>query len=82
MPQILQNYSSKSTKGLSRILVTLNLSGDILKLIYFLIKVFFLIKKNQSFQFVLCGIIQVILDSFVVGQIVYYKNLEEEKFTK
>lgn len=39
MPQILQNYSSKSTKGLSRILVALNLSGDILKLIYFLMKV-------------------------------------------
>lgn len=42
MPQILQNYSSKSTKGLSRILVALNLSGDILKLIYFLMKVFLL----------------------------------------
>lgn len=82
MPQILQNYSSKSTKGLSRILVTLNLSGDILKLIYFLVKVLFYVTKNQPFQFVLCGIIQVILDSFVVGQIVYYKSLEEEKFTK
>ena len=46
MPQILQNYSSKSTKGLSRILVTLNLSGDILKLIYFLIKVCFYVKKE------------------------------------
>lgn len=42
MPQIYQNYSGKSTKGLSRILVALNLSGDILKLIYFLMKVFLL----------------------------------------
>jgi hypothetical protein len=47
MPQILQNYSSKSTKGLSRILVALNLFGDILKLIYFLMKVFFLFNEES-----------------------------------
>jgi hypothetical protein len=40
LPQILQNYRSQSTKGLSRPLVVLNLSGDIFKLIYFLMKVF------------------------------------------
>jgi hypothetical protein len=39
LPQILQNYRQQSTKGLSRPLVALNLSGDIFKLIYFLMKV-------------------------------------------
>jgi hypothetical protein len=33
------------------------------------------IKKKQPFQFILCGVIQVILDSFVVFQIFYYWGL-------
>ena len=30
--------------------------------------------KSQAFQFVMCGIIQIILDSTVIIQILYYKN--------
>jgi len=51
LPQIIQNYSKQSTKGLSRILVVLNLSGDILKLIYFLMKVIFDDKFNRINRF-------------------------------
>jgi hypothetical protein len=51
LPQIIQNYSKQSTKGLSRILVVLNLSGDILKLIYFLMKVIVYDKLNRINHF-------------------------------
>ena len=80
LPQILQNYRQQSTKGLSRPLVALNLSGDIFKLIYFLMKVLTCQIQDQAFQFIMCGIIQVILDSLVVGQIFYYRKLADEKF--
>lgn len=31
--------------------------------------------KSQPFQFVMCGIIQVCLDTFVILQVVYYSRL-------
>lgn len=39
LPQIIKNYKKGEVKGLSHFLVILNLLGDIIKLIYFLIKV-------------------------------------------
>ena len=51
-------------------LVILNLSGDVFKLTYFLV-------NDQPFQFILCGIIQVVLDSFVILQIFYYSYKEK-----
>jgi uncharacterized protein with PQ loop repeat len=77
LPQILRNIEKQSTKGLSHTLVALNLTGDILKLVYFIANVINNNKiQNQPFQFILCGIIQVILDSFVVIQILYYSYNE------
>lgn len=66
-PQILKNFRMGKIKGLSHLLVMLNWSGDIIKVIYFFI-------NNQPFQFLMCGIIQIILDTTVILQIIYYKN--------
>ena len=38
-PQILKNFKMGRVKGLSHLMVVLNLSGDIIKLIYFIVKV-------------------------------------------
>lgn len=63
-------------------LVIFNLSGDIFKLVYFIINVPTMLSKNQPFQFILCGIIQVILDSFVIIQIFYYDHLDKKRRRK
>ena len=73
-PQILKNFRMGKIKGLSHLLVMLNWSGDIIKVIYFFINVFIFKIKNQPFQFLMCGIIQIILDTTVILQIIYYKN--------
>lgn len=39
LPQIIKNVEKQSTKGLSHMLVILNLSGDVFKLTYFLVNV-------------------------------------------
>lgn len=35
--------------------------------------------KSQPFQFVMCGIIQIILDSTVIAQILYYKKKAKKR---
>ena len=35
--------------------------------------------KSQPFQFVMCGIIQIILDSTVIIQILYYNNKAKKR---
>ena len=45
---------------------------------------FYLINQNQAFQFILCGAIQVCLDSFVIVQIFWYRknDLYDDKDNK
>lgn len=48
LPQIIKNFKKKSTKGLSYLLVSLNLLGDIFKFVYFIIKVRIHLIKESS----------------------------------
>ena len=65
LPQIYENFKQKRVKGLSHLLVFLNITGDLMKLAYFFI-------FGQPTQFKVCGFIQVGLDMTVIGQIIYY----------
>ena len=41
LPQILENFRQKRVKGLSHLLVFLNITGDLMKLAYFFLNVVF-----------------------------------------
>jgi len=66
VPQIIKICKQKSVKGLSNLLISLNLLGDIFKVSFFYL-------KNQPTQFKFCGIIQIILDLVIISQILYYR---------
>jgi hypothetical protein len=66
IPQIIQNYSNKSTKNLSVTMIVIWLIGDSFKTLYFL-------KYESPFQFIIAGIIQIIFDCIIIGQMSYYK---------
>ena len=70
IPQIIQNYKSKSTKSLSFVLVGTWVFGDLFKTFYFL-------KTNAPVQLICCGLVQIMADFLVIFQIVYYT---QEKF--
>jgi uncharacterized protein with PQ loop repeat len=66
IPQIFQNFQNKSTKNLSFYMIALWLTGDSLKTLYFL-------HLRFPLQFLICGLIQMILDSVIIFQINFYK---------
>lgn len=65
LPQVIQNYTTKSTEGLSLVLIGTCLFGDLFKTAYFAM-------KGLPSQFILCGICQIALDLFVCWQIYRY----------
>lgn len=65
LPLILSNAKQQRVKGVSHLLVSLNILGDGFKLGYLLI-------KKQPYQFIISAIVQVFLDLFIVMQICYY----------
>jgi len=67
MPQFYRNWRSKSTHGLSRHLVLAWVVGDAFKLGYFLI-------SGSRTPFIVCAIIQIVIDIGVIGQIWWYKG--------
>lgn len=66
VPQIIENFSSKSTKNLSFIMIAIWLTGDSLKTLYFL-------QFNSPIQLIVTGLIQIILDCVIIFQMKYYK---------
>lgn len=77
-PQLVKNYRSKSTVGMSQSMVLLWAGGDIFKLGYFLI-------KAVPIQFVVCGVIQITVDSLILAQISIYspsrrRNLSRDEY--
>lgn len=67
VPQLVKNFQKKSTLGMSVEMVVMWLSGDIFKTVYFLV-------KKTPAQFYICGIIQVIVDIFILGQVFCYRS--------
>jgi len=71
-PQILENFKYKSTKTLSSILILTWISGDSIKLFYFII-------INAPIQMIACAVTQIIEDLIIIFQIYYYrKNILHE----
>eukprot|EP00828_Plagiopyla_frontata_P012797 TRINITY_DN1738_c0_g1_i1.p1 TRINITY_DN1738_c0_g1~~TRINITY_DN1738_c0_g1_i1.p1 ORF type:complete len:207 (+),score=15.58 TRINITY_DN1738_c0_g1_i1:103-723(+) len=68
MPQFYKNVQTKNTSGLSYAMIGCWFFGDLSKLIYYIF-------KNQPFQFIMCGLFQLFIDSCIVIQIrTYGKN--------
>ncbi|KAM9973538.1 hypothetical protein ACTFIW_010638 [Dictyostelium discoideum] len=66
LPQLIQNYKKRSTKGLSLVLISSWFIGDLFKTLYFYY-------KDQPSQFIFCGTVQLIIDILISLQIIYYK---------
>lgn len=75
MPQLLKNFSKKSTRGMSVEMVVMWLSGDIFKTSYFLV-------RSTPAQFWICGTIQIIVDVFILFQSFYYGSDAYHKLPK
>ena len=72
IPQFMNNFKRKSSKGLSMKMILLWFLGDASKLIFFII-------KNQPMQFILCAIVQLTFDILILGQFYIYKDNKEKK---
>lgn len=67
LPQLLGNWRSKSTQGMSVSMVLMWLTGDLYKTSYFIL-------RETPLQFLVCGVTQVTLDLFVLGQVGWYRK--------
>ncbi|XP_076666706.1 solute carrier family 66 member 2 [Andrena cerasifolii] len=67
VPQFLRNFSSKSTNGMSVIMVAMWTLGDAFKTCYFVI-------KEAPIQFAVCGSLQVVIDIAILAQVYIYQN--------
>ena len=72
LPQIIELYKTKNQKNISKIMVMLWLSGNLLKIYYNYI-------NNSPIQLLLGACIQVFFNIILIGQLVYYylKNRKE-----
>ncbi|XP_049578727.1 solute carrier family 66 member 2 [Syngnathus scovelli] len=67
LPQLMQNFQNRSTKGMSVKMVLLWMAGDVFKTSYFLI--------NQSpSQFWVCGSVQILIDVAILLQVLFYSQ--------
>lgn len=66
-PQLLRNYTKKSTKGMSVEMVVMWLSGDLFKTLYSIF-------RHTPEQFIVCGAIQVTMDILILIQVFIYKK--------
>ena len=67
VPQIITNYKGKNVETLSFIMFLTWILGDCFKTGYYYF-------TRCPFQFILCGIIQIIVDFILIGQIWYYNK--------
>lgn len=71
VPQLIKNYNSKSTIGMSQSMVLLWAAGDLFKTSYFIV-------KHVPMQFIVCGVIQVTVDLMILAQISIYSRRSDE----
>ncbi|CAD8045912.1 unnamed protein product [Paramecium primaurelia] len=67
LPQAIKNHTSKSVKGLSYTMIGSWFLGDAFKTFYFIV-------KNQPAQFVMCGVIQLSVDIWIMLQIAVFSS--------
>lgn len=67
IPQVVENYRNKSAENLSILMVSIWLTGDILKILYFF-------RFQAPFQFFVCGFFQLSIDFCIISQIFYYNK--------
>ncbi|RWS23489.1 PQ-loop repeat-containing protein 1-like protein [Leptotrombidium deliense] len=65
-PQLVKNFRSKSTVGMSKNMVLLWTGGDMFKTTYFIF-------RDAPIQFLVCGVLQVIIDLCILLQIFVYR---------
>ncbi|XP_051725506.1 solute carrier family 66 member 2 isoform X1 [Ctenopharyngodon idella] len=65
LPQLLQNYNNRSTRGMSVKMVLLWTAGDIFKTTYFVI-------NESPTQFLVCGAVQILIDIAILLQVGFY----------
>ncbi|KRT83935.1 hypothetical protein AMK59_104 [Oryctes borbonicus] len=70
MPQLIKNYRSKSTEGMSIMMVFFWTCGDVFKTLYFKI-------REAPLQFWVCGCIQVSIDFLILLQVYFYRGNAE-----
>jgi hypothetical protein len=69
IPQVIANYRAQNTKGFSIILIGTWVSGDSVKLFYYL-------QSGSPVQLVVSALCQLCVDFVIVCQMWYYKNSE------
>jgi uncharacterized protein with PQ loop repeat len=69
MPQLLQNYRNRSTRGLRPELVGAWALGDAAKTILF-------VGRRAPMQFIVCGIVQLVVDFGIFYQMRVYRDNE------
>ncbi|KAK9712754.1 PQ loop repeat [Popillia japonica] len=69
-PQLIKNYRSKSTEGMSIMMVFFWTCGDVFKTLYFKI-------REAPLQFWVCGCIQVSIDVLILLQVYLYRGNAE-----
>lgn len=74
VPQIMTNFAMGSVQGFRLSLVASWLAGDVSKLTYFAYAT-----DELAIQFVVCGVVRLLLDLFVGIQYVVYQWISEEK---
>ncbi|XP_055011876.1 solute carrier family 66 member 2-like [Boleophthalmus pectinirostris] len=67
LPQLLQNFSNRSTKGMSVKMVLLWTAGDVFKTTYFVL-------NDSPAQFWLCGSAQILIDVAILLQVLLYNQ--------
>ncbi|GAU96576.1 hypothetical protein RvY_08004 [Ramazzottius varieornatus] len=71
-PQFYRNLKNRSTAGMSVAMVAMWTSGDLFKTIYF-------IARDSPVQFIICGVLQVLIDFAILAQIVIYGGRADTK---
>uniref|UniRef100_A0A3B4AXL2 Solute carrier family 66 member 2 n=2 Tax=Periophthalmus magnuspinnatus TaxID=409849 RepID=A0A3B4AXL2_9GOBI len=67
LPQLLQNFSNRSTKGMSVKMVLLWTAGDVFKTTYFVL-------NSSPAQFWVCGSAQILIDVAILFQVLLYNQ--------
>ncbi|XP_044266704.1 solute carrier family 66 member 2 isoform X2 [Tribolium madens] len=69
-PQLVKNFKSKSTEGMSVSMVIMWTCGDVFKTLYFLL-------REAPIQFWICGSVQVAVDVLILLQVYIYRGNTE-----
>ncbi|XP_026032491.1 PQ-loop repeat-containing protein 1 [Astatotilapia calliptera] len=67
VPQLLQNFHNRSTKGMSVKMVLLWTAGDVFKTTYF-------VMNESPAQFWVCGSVQILIDAAILLQVLFYSQ--------